>query len=142
MLPHIDAAWPNDVWRNWIDFDPLVETKGYSFYELVLAPVAEILAELEEPGEVTLCVGGEMGRSLFTYPEAYREVLLKWRAMPAARNAEKRAWRLGVSLNHSGVAGEDPPSAANVAVVQKFLDESDFLGFSNYRPVTPAHGGA
>ena len=140
VLPHIDAGGKVQEWRNWVDFDPLEPHGGYSYGDLVLGTIADALAETVKPTtHVELALSGEMGTSLFRYPESYRTIVRRLRERP-----ELKQMKIGISLNHSGIAGRGNPTGAEDITLnedqrqkmQSLIDESDFVGMSFYAPVS------
>lgn len=140
ILPHIDAGGDVATWRNWVDFDPLVEYGGYSYEQLMIKSIAGALADTVKPDtHVEFALSGEMGTSLFRYPDAYRAIVRRLRERP-----ELKQRKIGVSLNHSGIAGEGNPTGvadieladASRAALQSLINDCDFVGMSFYRPVS------
>ena len=140
VLPHIDAGGEVQEWRNWVDFDPLESYGGYAYADLVLGTIADELAKTVKPTtRVELALSGEMGTSLFRYPESYRTIARRLRERP-----ELKHMKIGISLNHSGIAGQgNPTGAKDIRLnddqrqsMQALIDESDFVGMSFYAPVS------
>jgi hypothetical protein len=140
ILPHIDAGGRVRTWRNWVDFDPRDEFAGYSYEKLMIDSIAGALAEtMGESTKVELALSGEMGTSLFRYPESYREIVRRLRE----ESGTKRA-KVGFSLNHDKIAGnENPSGVVDIQLteegrreMQALIDECDFVGMSFYRPVS------
>ncbi len=74
VLPHIDAGGNVRVWRNWVNFDPREPYSGYTYADLMLGTIADALAEVTTSNtHVEMALSGEMGGSLFRYPESYRD---------------------------------------------------------------------
>jgi hypothetical protein len=140
ILPHVDAGGEVRTWRNWFDFDPRVPYEGYTYEELMIDSIAEALADtVGAETRVELALSGEMGTSLFRYPESYRQIVRRLR-----ERRELKQLKLGVSFNHGGIAGRgNPTGAADIHLsddgrsqMQALLDECDFVGMSFYRPVS------
>lgn len=131
ILPHLDSAGENHDWRNHYDFDPLKFYQGYSYDQ---AMIESITAALSAAGygedEIHFALCGEMGRSLFLYPESYLAIIKQIRADPRHKNT-----RIGVSLNFSEVDGK--AGDAQASEVEEVFQQCEFLGFSDYRPFTP-----
>ena len=103
ILPHIDAGGKVRQWRNWVNFDPLESYAGYTYADLLLGTIADALAEAATPNtHIEMALSGEMGTSLFRYPESYRTVVRQLRSRPQLKQL-----KLGISLNHGGIAGEE-----------------------------------
>ncbi len=140
VLPHIDAGGNVRVWRNWVNFDPLEPYSGYTYADLMLGTIADALAEVTIPNtHVEMALSGEMGTSLFHYPESYRAVVRQLRT-----RAKPTSLKLGISLNHSGIAGQrNPTGAKDIQLsdekrqqMQGLIDDCDFVGMSFYAPIT------
>jgi hypothetical protein len=140
VLPHIDAGGKVKKWRNWVNFDPLQPYSGYSYAELLLGTIADALAEAAAPDtRIEMALSGEMGTSLFRYPESYRTVVRQLRARPALKQL-----KLGISLNHGGIAGARNPTGAKDLSpadekrqqMQGLIEDCDFVGMSFYAPIS------
>jgi hypothetical protein len=85
-----------------------------------------------------MALSGEMGTSLFRYPQSYRTVVARLR-----EQHDLDQLKLGISLNHSGIAGQNNPTGAEPIeldrdsrrAMQALVDECDFVAMSFYRPV-------
>jgi hypothetical protein len=140
ILPHIDSGGRVRTWRNWVDFDPRAQFGGYSYDDLMIGTITDALADTVRPDtDVEMALSGEMGTSLFRYPESYRQIVTRLR-----QRTDLKQLKLGISLNHSGIAGErNPTGALDIKLtdsarqqLQMLIDECDFVGMSFYRPVT------
>jgi hypothetical protein len=141
ILPHIDAGGEVRTWRNWVDFDPLESYAGYSYDELMIGAIVDALqSAVAGNTKVELALSGEMGTSLFRYPESYRAIIRRLR-----ETASLEPLKIGFSLNHGGIAGERNPAGIDDIrlsdekrrEMQALIDECDFVGMSFYRPVSP-----
>jgi mannan endo-1,4-beta-mannosidase len=142
VLPHIDAGGKVKQWRNWVNFDPLQPYSGYAYADLLLGTIADALAEAAAPDtRIEMALSGEMGTSLFRYPESYRAVVRQLRARQALKQL-----KLGISLNHGGIAGARNPTGAKELSLsdekrqqmQGLIDDCDFVGMSFYSPISVA----
>jgi hypothetical protein len=140
ILPHIDAGGKVRQWRNWVNFDPLESYSGYTYSDVMLGTIADALAETTKPKtRIEMALSGEMGTSLFRYPESYRKIIRQLRARPHLKQL-----KLGISLNHGGIAGKRNPTGAKDLQLsddkrqqmQALIDDCDFIGMSFYAPVT------
>jgi mannan endo-1,4-beta-mannosidase len=140
ILPHIDAGGKVNQWRNWVNFDPLEPYGGYTYADIMLGTIADTLAETATPNtHMEMALSGEMGTSLFRYPDSYRAVVRLLRARPKLEHL-----KLGISLNHGGIAGKRNPTGAKDVLLsdakrqqmQALIDDCDFVGMSFYAPVT------
>jgi hypothetical protein len=140
ILPHLDAGGTVQEWRNWFDFDPLESYGGYTYADLMLNTIASALAaSAKDQTHLEMALSGEMGTSLFSHPAAYLQIVRQLRQLPKPKNL-----KLGISLNHSGIAGEgNPTGVADIRLsedtrrhMQQLIDACDFIGMSFYRPVS------
>ena len=128
VLPQIDASGAITEWRNFFDFDPATKRGGFSYETAMLETVVESLEAAVPPDhKVEMSLEGEMGRSLFTYPDAWRGVLERVRA-----RGKLRQFRLGISANYEGVAGKVVPDAAQQEGMRQLIAACDFVGISCY----------
>lgn len=139
ILPHIDSGGKVQTWRNWVNFDPVVQYGGFSYEQLMIDTLADALSETVKPEtHVEMALSGEMGTSLFRYPQSYLAIIERLRARPALKQL-----KIGISLNHGGIAGKNNPTGApdieltseQRRSMQKLIDTCDFVGMSFYRPV-------
>lgn len=142
ILPHIDAGGKVHQWRNWVNFDPLESYSGYTYGDLMLGTIADALAAATtDDTHIEMALSGEMGTSLFHYPESYRTVIRQLRA-----RTDLKQMKLGISLNHGGIAGKGNPTGAKEIFLsdrtrkemQGLIDECDFVGMSFYAPIAVA----
>ncbi len=126
LLPHIDTAGSIQEWRNQLDIDPEQIHRGYSYDSALIGPLLTAASRSTKP--VLLSLAGEMGRSVFRYPDAYLRMQqrCRQRAIPQLR--------VGLSLNFSQVGGNEALTTSSRRSLQKLLERCDFLGLSNYRP--------
>ncbi len=131
ILPHLDDAGPSEVWRNRFQFDPLELLHGYSYDSALMQPIVAALRQSTPPNTpVILAMGGEMGRSLFMYPESYRT--LAWRLRKRRPGPDLK---LGIALNHNNLADEYQTTAELRSSLRQLMLALDFVGFSNYGPI-------
>ena len=130
ILAHLDSNGRRDRWRNHFRFDPTQRLKGYSYEQAMLQVVLAALnvtAATETRVEFNLT--GEMGSTIFAHADKYCDILQRMRA-------QRSDVRFGFNLNHDGIEGKQTPSPPACKDVQRLIDSCDFLGFSNYRPVS------
>ena len=130
VLCQVDAADTGAVqdWRNFFDFDPTVTLEGGSYESAVLGPVVEALdAATPKGSSVELAVEGEMGRTLFTHPTAWRKIVERLKSAPGHEK-----WRVGISANYENVAGGVKPDASPAPDRQALVAAADFVGLSCY----------
>ncbi len=130
VLCQVDASDTGAVqdWRNFFDFDPTDVLPGGSYESAVLGPVMEALdAAVPRGTRVELAVEGEMGRTLFTHPDKWRQIIARLKSEPG-----REAWRVGISANYENVAGETKPDASPASERQALVAAADFVGLSCY----------
>jgi hypothetical protein len=122
--PHLDATYEKYIWRNNLVFDPLKKYQGYHYKELLFDPLK--IFDKHDPLHISL--QGEMGATLFAYPNSHRKILRE------LKNQFPRA-KLGVSLNYNSLNGNYSGFKKNLASIQALINHSDFIGISAYAPV-------
>ena len=128
VLPQIDASGIITEWRNFFDFDPTAKLGGFSYETAMLETVVEALEAAVPPDrEVEMTLEGEMGRSLFTFPDAWRAILERLKA-----RGKLKAFRVGISANYEGAAGKVVPDAAQQEGMRRLIAACDFIGLSCY----------
>lgn len=55
ILNHVDDASSAHIWRNLIDFDPLVKFGGFSYEDVVVRPAADAIRTVARPS-TKVCV--------------------------------------------------------------------------------------
>jgi hypothetical protein len=140
ILPHIDSGGEVQSWRNWVDFDPRQPYGHYTYQQVMNDTIAEALAEsIRSNTRVELALSGEMGTSLFRYPESYRGIIRSLR-----KRADLKQLKIGISLNHNKISGQGNPNGEDDiqlsddqrTQMQALIDECDFVGMSFYRPLS------
>jgi hypothetical protein len=132
ILLHVDASDSRLGWRNYFDMDPLQAYGGNSYQRVVIDTVVNALEESTHSGtKITMELAGEMGRSVFAYPESYRAIIAELRQRSSLQHL-----KLGINLNWGGVSGHYEPSPSQRASLQRLIEESDFLGISLYGNVS------
>ncbi len=132
VLPQIDASGEITEWRNFFDFDPTVKLGDFSYETAMLETVVEALeAAVPEGHPVEMSLEGEMGCSLFSYPEAWLGTMERLRA-----RGKLNKLRIGISANYEGVTGKVKPDASRQAAMRKLIAASDFVGLSCYAKVS------
>jgi hypothetical protein len=128
VLPQLDASGKISEWRNFFDLDPTVKLHGNSYETAMLIPLIEALEETQATdAPVELSMEGEMGRSLFTHPSAWKQVLERLRARGKLKNLH-----LGISANYESVAGKVVPTPDQAKGMQALVQTADFIGISCY----------
>ncbi len=128
ILAHLNSWGEVYDWRNLFQFDPLKKYGKYNYQEALIAPIAKAIAATAKPTtHVEFSLAGEMGRSVFAHADSYNKILENLRADERWQQVE-----LGVSLNFNRVSGEDQPTPEQQHQVQQLIDNSDFVGLSNY----------
>ncbi|MCA9261126.1 MAG: hypothetical protein KDA61_18050, partial [Planctomycetales bacterium] len=130
VTAHLNAWGPRAEWRNHFDFDPLASIGGFSYANSLIE--ALVAAHYSNFGSDAweLSVVGEMGGSVFRYPQQYAQWLQTLKADP--RN---RQLNVGVSLNFNDAADQLAVSQSQWEQFGQLLQHSDFVGMSLYRPI-------
>lgn len=128
VLPMVDATGKVTEWRNFFDLDPVRKIGGFSYETALLNTVLEALEDSVPAGHrVEMALEGEMGRSLFSFPESWLAILNRIRERGKLPNL-----RLGISANYEGVAGKIQPDASQRVAMNRLIAACDFVGISCY----------
>ena len=129
VLVHLNAGGQRYEWRNHFRFDPLAFYEGFSYHDSVLGTVVGALRDTAGPTtRVELAVAGEMGRSVFSYPDEYRRIVEQLKRSGGLEHLE-----VGVSFNFTDVADGLEPTAGRRAALERLMAACDFVGMSQYR---------
>ncbi|GBF99164.1 hypothetical protein Rsub_11609 [Raphidocelis subcapitata] len=166
ILNHIDHE-EGATWRNFVTFDPAARYDGWSYEDVVLWPAAQALKAAMGPDtRAWFMLSGEMGRSLWAFPERYHALLSKYRALlNGGRRKGGGGAKVGVALHWNKVCGNcfDMPdtrthgaynatyhrvfaeqrgaitSRFNTPKLRELFDDVDVVGISHYAP-SPSRG--
>lgn len=156
----VDDGRALEGWRNTLLFDPTEEYGRWSYETAILNPIADILAGLDSyDKQISLTVFGEMGATMFFYPEAWLGILDRMRERIDSKRPNAPKVKLGIQQNNSkfcgcyavGFVGKhaeymklladgfDPVAlGADVDNVKQLYKNADYLGISAYIPMTSA----
>ena len=132
VLCQVDAHGKIQEWRNAFLFDPTVKLEGWSYEEMMTRTVLEALeAAVPADWPVEIALEGEMGTSLFTFPQGWLAVLERAKA-----RGKLKKLRAGISANHDNCRGGVKPDAAQQAGMNALIKAADFVGISCYAKVS------
>jgi hypothetical protein len=133
IIPHLNDGASAGFWRNGLIFDPLAKYNGYSYWEVVISPLARaILAGAGAAIKVEFSLQGEMGATVFNHPESYSKIVNELKLM-----FQSRPVKLGLSFNYNKISGRYPTLLRRkTAETQHLLGQLDFFGISAYHPVS------
>ena len=132
LLLHLNAHGEKQDWRNHFDFNPLQDGENQSYRDAMIRPVLKaIAASLPADWPVDLSLQGEMGTTVFRYPDEWKSLLEECRQ--SLGNSPRR--RVGLSFNYNSVAGNAGQSCSREKLRQLW-DKSDFIGISLYQGVS------
>jgi hypothetical protein len=128
ITAHLNSWGPIDDWRNFFAFDPGASYAGYSYREAMIESIVAALVEARyrEPVEISLV--GEMGRTIFQHPDAYRQIVTELQADQRIPQPQ-----VGISLNFNNATGDYQPTIGQWAEFEQLIAACDFVGMSNYR---------
>jgi len=131
FTPHIDDGGGRGIWRNNLVFDPRASYQETTYKESILDPIYRIIKSLTPVDiEIDFSFQGEMGATVFNYPNSYRQILKEYR-----KGLGKKV-KLGISINYNALGGWGHRyRGVERRTLQKLINEVDFLGFSFYHPV-------
>ncbi|KAI3426387.1 hypothetical protein D9Q98_008758 [Chlorella vulgaris] len=104
---HADDGRQLNGWRNTLDFDPLEPYGNFSFYDAMLAPIADALSRvLPDNSTAWMSLQGEMGATVFFHPSEWSQVadMVRQRIAQARPELAGRV-RLGLGINNSKLCG-------------------------------------
>ncbi len=157
----VDDGRTLEGWRNTLLFNPTTEYGTYSYETAILNPIADILSGLDSyDKQISMTVLGEMGATMFFYPEEWSGVLERMRARIDSKRPNSPGVKLGIQQNNSkfcgcyavGFVGKheeymkllaegfDPVALGiNLDQVRQLYKDADYLGISAYLPMTSAN---
>ena len=132
VLLHLNSHGAINEWRNNFDFDPLLPLQGVSYENGYFSTVMKALEEsisADHPAEIS--VQGEMGKTVFLYPDSWKKLINNSRSKSKLKNA-----RYGLSFNYQGVAGSAPLTDQKKEQLKSLWGVCDFIGISMYQGVS------
>uniref|UniRef100_A0A383W7Z6 Glycoside hydrolase family 5 domain-containing protein n=1 Tax=Tetradesmus obliquus TaxID=3088 RepID=A0A383W7Z6_TETOB len=76
ITPHLDDGLEMGGWRNALVFDPLVKYGNFSYYDVMLRPIAQALNAVITPDtQVLLAMQGEMSATVVRYPRSWTSLV-------------------------------------------------------------------
>lgn len=129
---HADDGNQKNGWRNTLDFDPLQPFRGFTYMQVFLDPVVDALAAaMGARSEAYLALQGEMGATVFIYPDEWAQVADAVRERFAAMRPELRGrLKLGLGINNSKLCG---------CILIDVLDYNEYL--SKFAPLWLQNAG-
>ena len=129
IVPHLDDGGTKTMWRNRVKFDPEKNYDEFSYADIMIRPLARALAEAlgSQKVPINFYLEGEMGASLFAYPESYLNLFREVKSLYPD-------WNVGLSLNFNNVDGN--VGNQKVGPIRDLLDITDFIGISAYRSLS------
>jgi hypothetical protein len=126
IVPHLDDGGTRNLWRNRVRFDPEKNYDDFSYGNIMIRPLVRALAESlgSQKVPINFYLEGEMGASLFAYPESYLNLFREVKSLYPD-------WNVGLSLNFNNVDGN--VGNQKVGTIRDLLDITDFIGISAYR---------
>lgn len=130
VLLHLNSIGEINEWRQHFSFDPTKEIAGWSYENALVLPVVETMEKYAtDKTPVDFSLQGEMGATIFEYPAAWKELLLRLKQRPQLKHV-----RWGLSFNHTSVyLGKKP---VQIEPMKALWDSCDFIGVSMYKGVS------
>lgn len=145
-------------WRNTLKFDPTQKYGNYSYEEIILNPLADMLSEAATAGsQVEFTLQGEMGATVFSYPNQWIDVVNRIRSrIVSSRATDSRAGPVLVGLGANNLkacgceyvgivdaykyldalnATFDASKYPDLPAVKQLYKTADFIGISAYTPM-------
>jgi hypothetical protein len=146
-------------WRNTLKFNPTQKYGKYSYEEIILNPLADMLSSAAAAGsQIEFTLQGEMGATVFAYPNEWIDVVQRIRSrITTARATSGTAGPVlvGLGANNLKACGceyigivdayeylaalkstFDPSKYPDLPAVKELYKTADFLGISAYIPVS------
>jgi len=125
IVPHLDDRDPGGEWRNNVRFDPEKKYNGFSYTDLVIAPLGQALSNglNGQKLPVNFYLQGEMGATVFAFPSSYSNIARRLKTLYPD-------WSIGISLNYNNVDGE--VGGIHAPQVKEVLNLVDTIGISAY----------
>jgi hypothetical protein len=148
LTPHLDDGERRGRWRNLHVIDPApgndwdCRKHTDSYYCAFLKPLAFAVKKARgtSNGAVYFAGQGEMGATVFAYPEKYHKALRSIKKLLTPQE-EKSQVQVGVSINFNKIAGFYPLHATPIDGMKSLLKGIDFLGVSSYPKLVIDHRG-
>ncbi len=125
---HLNDRNSSKVWRNYLLVDPIAKYNGWSYQDILITPLIQLVSNLNRSSNSSISMQGEMGASVFKYP-------LSWLSISRSIKKSFKDIEVGVSLNFNKLNGNvESYSKKNI---EWLISEIDFLGFSAYGSLPP-----
>ena len=132
LLLHLNSHGEKQDWRNNFDFDPLHGGKNQSYRDAMIRPILRAIKEsVPADWPVDLSLQGEMGTTVFRYPEQWKKLYEECRLSLGTHPRR----RVGMSFNYNSVAGNAGQSCSREKM-RALWDKVDFIGISLYHGVS------
>lgn len=149
LTPHLDDGHRLGRWRNLHVLDPVADNDWTcsinkdSYYCAFLKPLARALTKARgtSPLPVSFAAQGEMGATVFAYPEKYQRALDALKKILDPTDTDPHV-KVGISINFNKIAGFYPIKPTGVKALQKLLKSIGFLGVSAYPNLKPSLDGS
>ncbi|WIA29300.1 hypothetical protein OEZ86_011805 [Tetradesmus obliquus] len=163
ITPHLDDGLEMGGWRNALVFDPLVKYGNFSYYDVMLRPIAQALNAVITPDtQVMLAMQGEMSATVVRYPRSWTSLVsrLKNDIVTLRDDADQLMpnLKVGVSTNFNKLCAcvlmdlVDPTqyltllpeamkavnSQFNKTAIVELYNTVDLIGISSYAALKPA----
>ncbi|KAF8071022.1 hypothetical protein HT031_001104 [Scenedesmus sp. PABB004] len=106
VLAHLDNAG-SYTWRNLLQFSPTEKKGGYSYADVVIAPMARAVNRVIKPGtKVVFTLNGETGKSVSQYAREWLKLVpLTKSLIRGSKGLAAKDVMVGISLNYNKVFG-------------------------------------
>eukprot|EP00775_Hariotina_reticulata_P001231 gene1231-1570_t len=106
VLAHLDNM-QQYTWRNLLQFNPNEKKGGYSYADVVIAPMANAVNRVIKPGtQVIFTLNGETGKSVSQYAAEWLKLVPSTKnQIKAGKKLNNKDVQVGISLNYNKVYG-------------------------------------
>jgi len=103
----VDDGRTLNGWRNTLKFSPTERYGNYSYEEVFVTPLVEVLSSIpSDAGDLALTVAGEMGATTTFYASEWMEVIDRARTrINASRPPGSQPVSIGIQLNGNKICG-------------------------------------
>ena len=155
----VDDARELGGWRNTLDFSPLEVHGKHSYVTAVLNPIADVMIQAAGPDtELALTLQGEMGATVYFYPEEWVKVIADLRERIDGQRPGSPSVKIGLGANNLKACGcefvgivdayeyldaleqnFDESKYPNLGAIKDAYRAADYIGISAYIPMPSAN---
>lgn len=138
VSPHLDDGAQSGFWRNALVMNPLAVYANYSYYDVMVKPIAQALNQAAmTTTQAYMSMQGEMNLMVMTYPYEFLQMARASKCVIAGSTLPVDNVKVGVSLNYNKLFGmdyanTDYAATVDLQAIHNLFYGVDFLGMSSY----------